>query len=88
MAGGHSVAANFRELHKHIVHVQARDGVRDLVGQGTEVAVGSGVVNWLELLALFHEADYRGWLTAIRTQGSNPGLDVTRAVQYLQEIYT
>jgi L-ribulose-5-phosphate 3-epimerase len=88
VAGGHSVAANFRELHKHIVHVQARDGVRDLVGQGTEVAVGSGVVNWLELLALFHEADYRGWLTAIRTQGSNPGLDVTRAVQYLQEIYT
>jgi sugar phosphate isomerase/epimerase len=70
------------------VHVQARDGVRDLVGQGSEVAVGSGVVNWLELLALFHEADYRGWLTAIRTQGSNPGLDVTRAVQYLQEIYT
>lgn len=88
VSGGHSVAANFRELHRHIVHVQARDGVRDLTGLGTEVPVGSGVVNWLELLALFHEADYVGWLTATRTQGSNPGLDVTRAVRYLQDIYT
>jgi len=88
VSGGHSVAGNFRELHKHIVHVQARDGVRDLTGQGTEVPVGSGAVNWLELLALFHEADYVGWLTATRSQGPNPGLDVTRAVRFLQDIYT
>ena len=77
----------FRTLHTHIVHVQARDGVRSLDGMTAETAVGEGMVDWTELLALLFEAGYRGWVTAVRNQGSDRGGDVERAIQYLKAIH-
>ncbi|MBC7816484.1 MAG: sugar phosphate isomerase/epimerase, partial [Planctomycetaceae bacterium] len=51
MCGRDAVAA-FRELHKQVLHITARDGVRDIDGSGQEVTLGRGDVDWPELLAL------------------------------------
>ena len=69
------------------MHVQARDGVRDLDGTGAETAVGDGMVDWVELLALLFEAGYRGWVTAVRNQGHDRGGDVERAIAHLKSIH-
>jgi sugar phosphate isomerase/epimerase len=85
MSGRDAVAA-FRELHEHVQHVTARDGVRDIEGSGQEVALGRGDVDWPELLALFTEADYRGWITVDRTQSDDATRDAERALQYLKNV--
>lgn len=75
----------FRKFHSVVTHVFARDAVRD-AESGVEVPIGRGEVAWDELLALFDEASYQGWLTIDRTQGDDRPGDVARAVQYLQRI--
>lgn len=87
MCGRDAVAA-FRELHKHVLHITARDGVRDIDGSGQEVALGRGDVDWPELLALLTEADYRGWLTVDRSHSDDITRDAERALAYLQNVAT
>ena len=85
MCGRDAVAA-FRELHKHVLHITARDGVRDIDGSGQEVALGRGDVDWPELLALLTEADYRGWLTVDRSHSDDVTRDAERALAYLKNV--
>ena len=87
MCGRDAVAA-FRELHKHVLHITARDGVRDIDGSGQEVTLGRGDVDWPELLALLTEADYRGWLTVDRSHSDDITRDAARALAYLQNVAT
>jgi sugar phosphate isomerase/epimerase len=83
---GEPTADSLRKLHADVLHVQLRDGLRDFVGGGQEAAVGRGTVDWAELLALLGEMDYRGWLTAIRTQGDDKPGDLARGVKHLQRL--
>jgi len=85
ITAGHKPTEAVRVLFDRVLHVQARDGLRDVDGNGVETEVGRGQVDWIELIALLHEADYHGWLTAIRNQGQQPGLDVARALKFLQQ---
>lgn len=78
---GVSVTDALRALHDLVMHIQLRDGLRDLAGGGEEISFGQGVVDWAEVLALLVEMDYHGWLTAIRTQGDDKPGDVARAVR-------
>lgn len=87
MSGRDPVSA-FRELHAHVLHVTARDGLRDIDGTGQETALGRGEVDWIEMLALFEEAEYRGWITVDRTSGTDQLADARRAIQYLQNVAT
>lgn len=87
VCAGRPVETVFRELHTLIVHLQARDGVRDLDGTGAEMAVGRGQVDWVELMALLHEAGYRGWITAVRNQGDDRPADVIDALTVLRNIF-
>lgn len=80
---GRSNTEALRVLHAVTMHVQVRDGFRGFDGGGQEAAVGNGVVDWTELLALLGEIDYRGWMTAIRNQGDTRGSDIARAVQHV-----
>jgi sugar phosphate isomerase/epimerase len=80
---GRSTTEALRGLHSAVMHMQLRDGYRGFDGGGQEAAVGSGVVDWAELLALLGEVDYRGWLTAIRNQGDDRANDVARAVKHV-----
>lgn len=83
---GSGVTETLKQLHPYISHVQLRDGVRDFTGGGQETAVGQGVVDWPELLATLGEMDYRGWLTAVRTQGDDRTGDVLRAVTQIRKV--
>jgi sugar phosphate isomerase/epimerase len=84
--GGHDPTAAFRILHPTVLHVQLRDAVRDVDGGGVEVPVGRGEVAWDELLALFDESGYRGWLTAERTAGNDRAGDLERAMKYVRNV--
>ena len=68
------------------MHVQLRDGFRGFDGGGQEATVGSGVIDWMELLAVLGEIDYQGWLTAIRNQGDNRANDIERAIKYTRNL--
>ncbi len=83
MCGRNAITA-FRELHRHVLHITARDGVRDIDGSGQEVRLGRGDVDWPELLALLAEADYRGWVTVDRTNSEDATRDAERALAYLK----
>ena len=85
MTGRSSVEA-LRTLHAVVSHVQLRDGLRDFSGGSQEAAVGRGTIDWPEVFALLSEMDYRGWVTAVRTQGDDRPGDIVRAVQYLREL--
>ena len=82
---GRSVTESLRTLHELVIHVQLRDGCSGIEGSREE-AVGQGNVDWIETLALLGEMDYRGWLTSIRTQGSDPGRDATRGIKFIRQI--
>ncbi|MGE3313718.1 MAG: sugar phosphate isomerase/epimerase family protein [Planctomycetaceae bacterium] len=82
---GVNPSEGFRSFHSRVMHVVARDAVRD-ADAGVEVSIGRGEVAWDELLALLDEAGYPGWLTVDRTQGDDRPGDVARAVQYLKRI--
>lgn len=85
MTGQDAIAA-LRMLHAVVRHVQLRDGLRDIDGSGLETPLGRGEVVWDELLATLGEMDYRGWLTAVRTQGDDKPADVARALQYVRRV--
>lgn len=74
-----------RKLYQSVVHVQARDAVRDIDGGGQEVPLGRGEVDWVELLPLLSEIEYRGWLTVNRTQGDDRAGDAARTIKFLQQ---
>lgn len=82
-----SVVESLRTLHDRILHVQLRDGSSGING-GREEAIGQGNVDWVEVLALLGEMDYRGWLTSIRTEGSDPGYDMARGIKFIRQILT
>ncbi len=83
---GHNPAEALRTLHRFVLHFTARDAIRDVDAGGLEVALGRGEVEWVELLALLGEIDYRGWVTVSRTQGDDRAGDVARGVQYLKNV--
>jgi sugar phosphate isomerase/epimerase len=83
---GHDPGLALRTLHASIVHMLARDAIRDVDGAGLEVSLGRGEVDWNEFVAIADEMHYHGWITVDRTQGDNRILDSAHAVQYLKEI--
>ncbi|WP_010582607.1 sugar phosphate isomerase/epimerase family protein [Schlesneria paludicola] len=82
---GRPVIDSLRSLHELVVHVQIRDGIHGIDG-GQEVAVGQGNVDWIEVLALLGEMDYRGWLTAIRGVAEDRAFDLARGIKLIQRI--
>ena len=84
-AGQNPVQA-LRILHRHVLHVQARDGRRDIDGTGLETPLGRGQVEWDEFMALLIEIPYTGWITVNRTQGDHKIIDSVNAIKYLTEI--
>lgn len=83
---GQDVIGSMRTLHDVLIHIQVRDAIRDIDGEGQEVPVGQGEVDWPHLLALIEESAYRGWLTADRTAGEDRAGDVIRAVEFLRQL--
>lgn len=79
-------SAIFREFHADIKHIRARDGLRNIDDEVEETPLGLGSVDWTELIALLHEADFRGWIVLDRTSGENRARDLASGLEYLRKL--
>ncbi len=83
---GENATKALRTLHQNVMHVQARDAMRDVDGTGIETQLGRGQVEWDEFVALLVEIPYRGWITVNRTQGDHRIIDSASAITFLTEL--
>lgn len=87
IVNGFSAIEAVRLLGPSILHVHAKDGVRDLAqGRGVEVPLGRGSVDFPEILAVLEERRYGGYLTIEREHATHPELEIGQAVQYLRNL--
>jgi L-ribulose-5-phosphate 3-epimerase len=64
---GHAPVGAARALNRRVALVHARDARLAGAGRGAdETPLGQGDVDWLEMLSVLEEIDYRGWLTITR----------------------
>ncbi len=83
---GAPVVSAFRDLYRHVGYIRARDALSDVDGAGVEVAIGEGVVDWIQFLPTLEEADFHGWVCAERTGGDDRADDVARGVSELKAL--
>lgn len=84
---GFSASEAARLLGQHVVHVHAKDGVRDLAqGRGLETPLGRGAVDFAELMGILEEHEYRGYFTIERQHAADPIAEIGQAVQYLRSL--
>ncbi len=82
---GHSVFDSLRALRGKVVHAHARDArssTASLTAQ--EVPLGHGDIDWLTLLGVLEEIEYRGWMAIERESGENRLADVAGGVSFLR----
>ncbi|MBL8816518.1 MAG: sugar phosphate isomerase/epimerase [Planctomyces sp.] len=82
MTGGR-MSSLFRDHYQQVGYVRARDAIRDIDGAGVEVAVGEGLADWPELIALLSEAHYDGWMCVERTGGDSRADDVRSGLAHI-----
>lgn len=85
MSGGEPESV-FRELHDVLGSMRARDAGKNLDGGGMETRLGSGNVNWLELIPTLIEADFSGWVCVERTGGEARAADVSAGLSQIREL--
>jgi len=84
---GYSPHEAVAALGPHIVHVHAKDGVRDLAqGRGLEVPLGRGTADWPALIGALEDYQYRGHFTIEREKEDDPIPEISRAVQFLRNM--
>ena len=84
---GFSAIEAVAALGPSIVHVHARDGVRDLArGRGLEVPLSRGVADFPALLGALEEHRYRGYFTIARDDAADAISEIGDAVQYLKSL--
>src|SRR4029077_17487927 len=82
-----SAADALTVLGEHVLHVHAKDGVRDLAqGRGVEVPLGRGSVDFASLFAVLEEHQYRGYFTIERENADDPLHEIGQAVEYLKSL--
>lgn len=87
IVNGFSASDAAKQLGQHVMHVHAKDGVRDLAqGRGLETQLGRGAADFPEILGILEEHEYRGYFTIERQHASDPVLEVGQAVQFLRNL--
>ena len=87
VVNAHSVREALDELGQNVLHVHAKDGVRDLAqGRGLETPLGRGAVDFPELIAGLEEHGYRGYFTIERERSEHPVREIGQAVRYLRNL--
>lgn len=84
---GFSASEAARVLAPHVHYVYARDAIRDLArGRGLEVSLGSGTVDFPELLGILEEHRYGGYFTVNRQTSGDAVTEVAQAIKFLTSI--
>ncbi len=85
IVNGFSPRETLERVGAHVLHVHARDGVRDLAqGRGLEVPLGRGIADFPELLGMLEEHEYRGWFTIERNGADDPETEIRQAIKFLR----
>ncbi len=86
LMNGFSPTEVVEQLGGSIVHVHARDGVRDLGrGRGAEVPLGRGEADFPVLAAMLEQQRYRGYYT-LQREGENAVVEIGQGVRYLRSL--
>jgi sugar phosphate isomerase/epimerase len=87
IVNGFSPLETIGAVGRSILHVHARDGVRDLARKrGLEVPLGRGSADFPAILGALEEVGYRGYFTVARDQSDDPPYELGAAVKYLKNI--
>ena len=87
LVNGFDPYASLRALRGKLVLCHARDARRAGASRAAaEVPVGHGDLDWLQLLGIFEEIEYRGWLTVKREEGADKLADVAGGMAFLRRI--
>lgn len=87
LINGFDPYAAISALGARIAHVHAKDARQSGASRSAaEVALGHGDLDWLRLLALLEEVEYKGWLTVERESGDRKLADVTEGVAFLRRL--
>lgn len=85
VVNGFSAGDAVDRLAEHVIHVHARDAVRDLAqGRGVETSLGQGAVDFPQILGKLEEHGYRGFFTVEREPGRESLYELSEAVKYLR----
>jgi L-ribulose-5-phosphate 3-epimerase len=87
LMNGFDPIESLRALAGKVRHVHAKDA--RIVGAsraGREVPLGHGDIDWLQMLGVLEEVEYRGWLAVERETGDNRLGDVTGGVAFLRRL--
>jgi sugar phosphate isomerase/epimerase len=72
-------------LHKRIVHTHIKDARKSGASRvAAEVALGHGDIDWMRMLDLLTEVEYRGWLTLERESGERRLADIREGIAFLR----
>lgn len=87
IVNGYSPLEAVQALGPAIVHVHAKDGVRDLAqGRGLETPLGRGAADFPALLGALEEHDYRGFFTIERAASADPLFEIGQGVKFLKNL--
>jgi sugar phosphate isomerase/epimerase len=87
IVNGFSPRESLIALGSHVLHVHARDGVRDLAqGRGLETPLGQGTADFPELAGILAEHGYQGYWTVARETAQNPMAEIAQAIRFLRGI--
>ena len=76
-----------RVLGKRVVHVHAKDARSASASRmAAEVALGHGDIDWMRLVSVLEEIEYRGWVTVEREGGESRAADVAEGVKFLRRL--
>jgi sugar phosphate isomerase/epimerase len=82
---GFDPVASARALGGKIVHVHAKDARKASASRAAqEVMLGAGDIDWMQLLGVLEEIEYRGWLTLEREGGDQKGADIAAGVAFVR----
>lgn len=88
IVNGHSPREALTVLAPSVLHVRARDAVRDISqGRGLDTPLGDGAADFPALLGLLEQHQYRGYLT-IECEGAREAeLRIRSAIEYLRRLF-
>ncbi len=87
MLNGFDPTKSLRALRGKVRHAHAKDArVGGASRSAREVPLGEGDIDWLSLLGVMEEVEYRGWLTVERESGEDRLGDVARGVTFLRRL--
>ncbi|MEP3478412.1 MAG: TIM barrel protein [Fuerstiella sp.] len=84
---GESSVNTFRDLYSQVSYLRARDTITNSDGGGDEVPIGSGVVDWIQLIPTLAEADFDGWVSVHQKGGPEIAESCLAGVSHLRDLF-